>query len=477
MILLLILISSLVFVVSVFSQNTGYFTRKDTLKFLIILFGFIFLLYYSNRTGSSLTAYAFFLPVSLILQRSVFDFGQLLGVPPQFYQYELFMYEVFIYFSFIIIVFNNPDVLKRPAVPIQVYLIFVLFGIVSITWAYNKVLGMAFINNILILPISYYIFNYLFREEDGINYFIKGVFFLSLLQLFFTWPELFGFDVISRLVGSESELAQNEFSRVGGVYSKSNLAILLAITIPFIFSYSFLSRDNKKNSRLYILILFLLLSTLAITRHRMHVAATILGLFILLFTGVRKRVLNLSRIKFWGIVIFSLLFIFFFFTLNVENVEGLLFRETYVNRIISYYVAIMNFINSGGIGVGINNFLASPTTLEMLGPNSWFLLGGKTVHNDYLRILSELGLIGLIIFLLFIYSIFKQKSSNQVAFPITYGIKISLLVISIISLTGLTYNKEHILFLIGAFLALQNNINKVTYKVFEFDLNIFRLSK
>ena len=112
--------------------------------------------------------------------------------------------------------------------------------------------------------------------------------------------------------------------------------------------------------------------------------------------------------------------------------------------------------------VVLNNFLETKGTVAFLGSDSWFIEYRKTVHNDYLKIMSELGLIGISLFLVFLYKFLTfQNPESEKSYAIVFGVKISLITLSIISLTDIPFHKPVVLIFLGAYGAILRNAHKL----------------
>lgn len=170
-------------------------------------------------------------------------------------------------------------------------------------------------------------------------------------------------------------------------------------------------------------IIFFLLIALFLTLTRAAwIAFFLLVIISLFFTNIPKRYI------FSGILVFSILFIFAFFYLRTEE---LLFM---IKERVSYDVKNANigvgsiafrvllaqsaweiFIKNPFLGIGFDNFVAinSNTTLFPIIK----ALGGKDlyVHNVYLQIMAEMGIVGIIAFLNLIRVVYKYLSKMLTA--------------------------------------------------------------
>jgi len=99
----------------------------------------------------------------------------------------------------------------------------------------------------------------------------------------------------------------------------------------------------------------------------------------------------------------GLVFIIFFSVLLVNNSS---FEESYFQRVELNEVAIKLFLRSPIVGIGLNNFIPVMANQKNFGQVYWL----QPVHNIFLLLIAETGLIGLTLFLILIIKLFRFLS-------------------------------------------------------------------
>jgi O-antigen ligase len=147
-----------------------------------------------------------------------------------------------------------------------------------------------------------------------------------------------------------------------------------------------------------------------------------LGLLICLtFLLLEKRVKMIKRNT--GLLFLTLinLLSILSLTVNWEILGNRLFKsESILQRISLIKISTKMFLENPFFGVGLNNFIANIP--KYLDNNLWIL---QPVHNIYLLVLVESGLIGLLLFFVGIVKIFDKASINKYFFLIFIFILIS----------------------------------------------------
>ena len=320
--LIFLTISSIIFCYLVALENYD-FSNRIVKRYLLILFFITAILIYGFKVKSIASSFCFIYPSSIILRRSLIDFGKLFGIDHK-YNFTFDTYEIFIYFTFMIIllIFLIRINLYRGKnemifTPMKYFLLFSAFGVLSLWWAKEPSAGISSIFALITFPISFIVFNELFIvNTNNITHFIRGVFLSALLSIIFVWPEFWGFPWFAQYIRETSTVSQSEgLIRAGGLISKSMFSVYTAMTIPFMFA-SFLLRtdinDVEKNILLVSMILFI--ATLAMTLHRMPFVATMFGMML-----IYKKAWSLNRIS--GKYLKSILFLFIQFTFLYLTIE------------------------------------------------------------------------------------------------------------------------------------------------------------
>lgn len=311
---------------------------------------------------------------------------------------------------------------------IKIFLLFWVYLIINSFFAndiFNSLRGSFSLVRFLLFSLLIGFFGFKFLEFKKIaKYWLMIVLFVSfdLWIQFFFGKDLFGIEAkTNRLSG-----AFGEELIVGSFIWKITMCIM-----PFIF-FRILNIRFSKLKNYFLIILFLILSTL-ITGERMSFIMNIFY-FILFFSFILLIKKNSKRI----LIFFSIFIIFFsFFVSKVEIVKKRYFElfdivsnfhdSSYGKLFVSgFELWKKNPIN----GVGVKNFrIECDIQLENRDPLHHPLCSTHP-HNLYLEILSETGLIGISLFLIFLFLIYKfflsnmSKKNSETRF-ITYALIIS----------------------------------------------------
>ena len=117
-------------------------------------------------------------------------------------------------------------------------------------------------------------------------------------------------------------------------------------------------------------------------------------------------------------------FIIAYFSLGSENEANPIIRlqsieisETSANTRLRYYTfAVKDFVSSPIIGYGLGNFKIISIERDKENISSYII--PYTMHNDFLEVAVELGIIGLVLFILIfiypVYSLFKTNKINNI---------------------------------------------------------------
>lgn len=278
------------------------------------------------------------------------------------------------------------------------------------------------------LLIVYILFS-IIKSEADIWFYIKAILISSFLMALSTFYELskIQFDFLAFNVDKQF--------RSGGLISNVNaVAGFFAVSIPLVISLLFIERfSSYKKLILGLIVIYFLGLTITVSRsgflsvlislaiifyilkrsYFKNMLAYILGLVIILFTipGFSKTFLELTRIE-----------------------AGLSMRDHYWNMTLD--MISNNFLL--GVGPGSwGNFMFDYLPVSLESFEGQLILYGYTItqgvnaaHNIYLVFFSEMGIFGLIIFFIFIttiyYMTFKivkgKKSIVQSKFVLIVGI-------------------------------------------------------
>lgn len=201
----------------------------------------------------------------------------------------------------------------------------------------------------------------------------------------------------------------NDLSRFGGALGAQSLAFILTLIVCH---YSFVERNISKS-----LVVFLFTIP---TQSRTFLAIQIL-IICIIFVTKEKKVLNKILYSLSGFAAILLALIVMPLISKRLNYYDAEFFGSLLGRVGNYEQSIEMILNSPIFGNGVGSIVK---VLEgwVVEFYEYYLASGDTtiMHNEYLRILTETGFFGMVIFLLFILSILKSYKGAPVAFMIVF---------------------------------------------------------
>jgi len=200
------------------------------------------------------------------------------------------------------------------------------------------------------------------------------------------------------------------------------------VLIAFILSAPFVYRKNKLLFTFYFL-LFALMVFLAFSR-----ATWLVGIFIGALPLFRKTFFRKTFAVFTGLILFSFLIFIFSDYLKINEISFL--QRLELNKISFQLIKERPLL-----GVGLNNFIVNSPKFQQ-GKFLWL----QPVHNIYLLVTAETGVVGLLIFLWFLFLTFKKLLYSYT--PILLYSYISILLLGFFDHYWLTLQQTQLLFAI-----------------------------
>ncbi len=203
--------------------------------------------------------------------------------------------------------------------------------------------------------------------------------------------------------------------------------ILGIIAIAYLF---FTSAPEKKHSRILSAVgFFVILSALILTFSR---SGWIIGsgsIVAILAYGIARKELRARAFEFLGIALISFLLLAYSLGWAIMPRAGFVKGEASVDHRIFYNEIGLSLIERHPLGVGEGNQVLQAGREGLYlskGLNEMWLW--QPVHNIYILIASELGVPGLLLFLLLLFALFKE-----IEFKRTQAVFASLFVISLLA--------------------------------------------
>ncbi|MDL1980218.1 MAG: O-antigen ligase family protein [Deltaproteobacteria bacterium] len=263
----------------------------------------------------------------------------------------------------------------------------------------NEVLGFkAWLNPVLLFFILFNIVD----DEETCNQALLGLYFLFLALILTQLLATFG------ITGYKAESIV-QHGRAGGFSAAGVYAVSLVLFFPFVLSGSVLMKRGNLFKIGCITLVFLILMGLVNAGSRNGAVAFLCSMLVYLLILKRKKIMGLLPI------------IFLIITMIVVGATAFVVSPSSVKTVVSERFdpstsEDLSAYSSGRTELWKNGwklFVDSP--LIGHGRNSFMILSQLrgyryygVPHNEYLRVLAEHGLIGLIVFLLIFFRIFQN---------------------------------------------------------------------
>lgn len=304
--------------------------------------------------------------------------------------------------------------------------LFIIWGLISYTYAFNKVEVIVRLFAFINFYISFLI-GYVFLRSAKPTFKEVSLFFsvILILQVSFSFYAL---ETLTTL--REYDFSMN--SKIIGIFSNRNItSAIYLIQLPFLI-YLFSEIKNKFFkamlfiiSILVVYIIFLLASR---TAYVIILGLIIINLIILLISKQNiNQFKNSFLVKFTIIIIIG--FIITYTMIGDQNnsnpvnrIQTIDFQEESTNTRLRYYsYGINDFIKNPLIGYGLGNFKIISIDRDKENINSYTI--PYTMHNDFLEVAVELGIIGLLIFsFVFLFPIYLFYKQLKIGEPNTISV-------------------------------------------------------
>ena len=308
------------------------------------------------------------------------------------------------------------------------YLLFIVFGLISILSAENKVESIVSITQLLIFFSSFIIIVFLSKLKH-IN-FIKAFTVFTLMAVFIESVYINYLFYDSIIISGNILDRSNEFR---GFTANINISSFsLCLKIPLLFYLTF----NTKVNTVKLLSLIMIFSSI-LTILLLGGRASIIALLFILIMILIISILNTNKLKIINLSLSILIVVLSLSTYQYFNQNNISSRvvERFSNvlnpnadqsvkeRLNFYTTALQSIKNKPLLGVGVGNW-----KLISIEYNKDLIEDYKVpyhVHNDFLQVAAEIGLLGGIAYMYFIFSPFlisikkffmcKEKNLNKYA--------------------------------------------------------------
>lgn len=350
----------------------------------------------------------------LTLGGKVFEYGKL-----SLYLSELFL---ILFIGFSIFSFKNKNVSRQKSIKsTKIIFIFLLVVLITFWGALNKQLYFYGLLKLMEVIVLYFLI-----IKTKIDYlkleivFIISMFIHSLLGIYqFFSQSIFAnkYLGIAEQISSQGGVSvlEGSFGRIlrtyGGFSHPNIFGGFLVIAILFLIS---IYLSQKKKTILFCFTLIILFSALVLTFSRSAFLTLFLSLFIFLIYSILKRIEVRKTISILLILILvsSISFILFndFIKTRIQGKERLELKSS-SERMILKDQALEILNKNWFLGGGINNYISTVYNKVDSSLNIWEY---QPVHNVYLLIFVDLGILGLIFYIyLLSYTLYKAFILND----------------------------------------------------------------
>lgn len=308
------------------------------------------------------------------------------------------------------------------------YLLFIVFGLISILIAENKTESIVTITQTLIFFSSYVIIVFLSKLKN-IN-FIKVFAVFTLMAVFIESIYINYLFYDSILIGGNSLDRSNEFR---GFTANINISSFsLCLKIPLLFYLIFNTKGNAVKLLTLIMIFSSILTILLLGGRASIIALTFILLFIVIIC-----ILNTNKLK---IVNLSLSILTIVLSLSAYQYFN---QNNTSSRVVERFSSVFNPVEDQSVKERLNFYSTAFQSIKNrpllgVGIGNWKLISIKYskdliedyrvpyhVHNDFLQVAAEIGLFGGVAYLYFIFLPFvmsikkflldREKKFNQYA--------------------------------------------------------------
>lgn len=393
-----------------------------------------FISYLSNIEPSFL--FSLFFVFVLLFQKKISFFSgysMLDGKYIDYLTYSLYGFEVLLALAFILwffeIIFSKKKIIFGDRKIFISLLALIAFSILSSFFAIDKTISSYYIVVLIELALFYvFIINCLKKRENlfvFLNVFLFAMFLQSIIAIFqFTFNHSIGLNLLGESPLS-ADLAGVAKTMIGGVkhiraygtFPHPNILAIFLVVSGIINLY-LLKNSKNKNYKKYLAVL-IIFSTLALfftfSRIAWILAFIFWGYYILKISNLKYQISNLNFLKNKKTTLLYLLIALLVVSFLIYFAPAVWWRinpflsstwESLDVRLVVFEKAWI-LIKSHSWGVGIGNFVIE-IAYQLIGYPVWMV---EPVHNTFILILTEIGVLGLLSFssiLFFIFRSFKQ---------------------------------------------------------------------
>ncbi len=256
------------------------------------------------------------------------------------------------------------------------------------------------------IVLVFLVFCFVFRRDpDAIKFFILGLSVLAIIQGIVAIFQQLGINVFTQFTDQEFRYQTGNFNRVGGTVGRVNLHSLLGMTLPVILAQAIWIKKGK--TKVLLGSAFILgIIALALTRNRGPMLAAIVVILYVFYKLNYFKIIKFNiKLLLMGLLLTACIMGSFF--IGGKNVDEIFLRKTYVGRMEQNLSVLERIYNGSPInilcGYGPQQFVLDSYGLHSFekskrGPKNIY-----TIHNQYLLMLYETGVVGFTLYFLWIF--------------------------------------------------------------------------
>ncbi len=319
------------------------------------------------------------------------------------------LYSILAVFVFVVLLTQRSTYLKFKAAikrknklssTFFAYLLIVLYAAVSVFWAYSR--HNAMIGVVAYLTTGLVIFEAAILINDISDFYFCckvltfNVFIIAAMAVYECLTGSYIFSLTSS-VGVLQWMYAGLHSPIVQYNHPNNLSTVLLLSYPF--CVIALRRGKTKHTLALIFLTIVLFVIIVASNSRFALAVFVLYfVFSIFFLGNKKK-------RYLYVVMLVLLGLFALIYMNsiLSSIEFQAMGLSDEARPVIWKNALNNFVNSGGLGVGVGN----AETVNAMTAHADYI--GRPCHNQILEILEELGVFGLLVWLVWYVNTFKNS--------------------------------------------------------------------
>ena len=345
-------------------------------------------------------------------------FGSIDQIAPQWLELTFFNLVCSIYLLFQKKIEGEFKITKSPI--LISLIIFTIWGLLSFSYAtnYNEVIIIStrWIN----VVTSIYIIANLIKRSKIKLYDLSAI--ISLLLLIEISASLYSYIQIVLVRPFEFKFTD---SLIGLTGNKNITSSSIAVKIPFLIYLTWSMKKSFKKFLLFIILGCAYFNLIVLSSRAIYISVISINVALILFYLLNRNNKNFFEIKrntLATVGVYIAVLLYSFISLGKENTANIVNRIQTINytddstqqRLRFYSHAFNHFLDNPFIGVGLGNWKIKSVDYDSQKMKSYIV--PYHVHNDFLEISAELGLIGLILyvtpFIVFLVGFFKNLNSN-----------------------------------------------------------------